>query len=593
MNSGAFIVLEGGDSAYVQAQFDLLYKRLVKAGHDVYALKFPQLSQTSSYFVAQYQNGSFGDEQAISPYTASLFYAMDHYESASKIRDTLTTGGVVLATGFHAGAMAKQANKLQGEAERRGFYLWHDGLEFDMLGLPRPDKTYILKTGAHIPESPLSAEALYDAICHLFPKDMQMIDLLRNQTLIDDDKANDLLWAAIEPLLPFRDDKPEVDETATEPAPVPIPPAQTITVSELFRSNLEAEGLSDTRLVASDLLERDGTYQYYVPAGLSDELRTTYVNGLNEIFGHYADMLSGLSGFLQDNLSAHKVTAAQAGQAARRILRPILPLAVQSMISLTDRPKAVALQHLAVKLPHETADIVKILGIALGAEKLEDSLNELAGSVLTGTYTEPSHSVQLTSVTPRNELDLAASILYEYSDLSLKEIEASLGDVSYDQKATLLEAYLGSSKTEALGHIHYTWELLCDFGVYRELQQLDSSDMSLRSQPVTPRYGYRVTKLLEDAGLDELFDDCFDVSLRLHSQLHATGLYEAQYACLNGHKMRITLTHTGASITRLAESRSRSAYPGYNELIDLILERISELHPLIGQNLVNMLPNAY
>ena len=57
----------------------------------------------------------------------------------------------------------------------------------------------------------------------------------------------------------------------------------------------------------------------------------------------------------------------------------------------------------------------------------------------------------------------------------------------------------------------------------------------LEWQYITPRYGYEIPQLIEDAGLSEAFEACFDISLELFSYLQSAGYHnEAQYAALHG-----------------------------------------------------------
>src|SRR5665811_695441 len=160
--------------------------------------------------------------------------------------------------------------------------------------------------------------------------------------------------------------------------------------------------------------------------------------------------------------------------------------------------------------------------------------------------TEP---VELTSVWPRNELDLVPDMLYEYSNLPLDKIKRDVADWSYDDRVKVFKAYIGERLNRrhkpgrAMEQARYSWDLVCDYGIFRDLQRHRMVD-DLNWQLLTPRYGYEVPKLVEEAGLTDEFEACFDISLKLYSLLQKAGYpLEAQYATLLGHKLRWKVTY--------------------------------------------------
>jgi dTMP kinase len=147
---GIFVVLEGSDGSGKSTQFRLLTERLKAVGYDVEVFKFPQYDQPSSHFIKKYLNGEYGPAADISPYTASLFYALDRYEAAPDIRKALTQGKLVLADRYVGSNMAHQGSKFINSGEQRGFFIWEDGLEFQMLGIPRPTINLFLRVPAEV-----------------------------------------------------------------------------------------------------------------------------------------------------------------------------------------------------------------------------------------------------------------------------------------------------------------------------------------------------------------------------------------------------------------------------------------------------------
>lgn len=223
---GVFVAIEGIDGAGKGTQFELLTKRLELAGFDVARFDFPRYNEPSSYFVKQYLNGAYGALNDVGPYTASLFYALDRYEAARQIRDALSRGKIVLSNRFTGSSMAHQGTKFTNADERRGFFIWLDNLEFEMLKIPRPDLNLVLRVPAELAQSQvdkkekrdytdkkrdlheedldhlrLTAE-VYDDLCQLFPRDYVRIDCVRSGKMMPPETISNLVWEKVFPLLP-------------------------------------------------------------------------------------------------------------------------------------------------------------------------------------------------------------------------------------------------------------------------------------------------------------------------------------------------------------------------------------------------------
>ena len=127
---------------------------------------------------------------------------------------------------------------------------------------------------------------------------------------------------------------------------------------------------------------------------------------------------------------------------------------------------------------------------------------------------------------------------------------------------------------------------MCDYGIFRDLQRHRMVD-DMEWQFLTPRYGYDIPSLVEDAGLTDDFEKCFEISLELYSYLQKAGYgVEAQYATLLGHKMRWKVTYNARQAFHLHELRTTPhGHPGYRKLVIAMHEKLSEVHPLIASGI--------
>ncbi len=137
---GKLIVLEGTDGVGKSTQFSLLKNRLAETGLDFRTVVFPQYSEPSSALIRMYLGGEFGSSPAdVNPFAASIFYAADRYASYKKIwGEYYESGGVMLCDRYTTSNAVHQGSKLS-DAELPDFFRWLSDLEYEKMGLPRPD----------------------------------------------------------------------------------------------------------------------------------------------------------------------------------------------------------------------------------------------------------------------------------------------------------------------------------------------------------------------------------------------------------------------------------------------------------------------
>ena len=143
---GKLFVIDGTDGSGKQTQFDLLKKHLDEEGVEYKTVSFPNYDSPSSSLVKMYLSGEFGENaKDVSPYVASTFYAADRYATFQKeYKKFYENGGVILADRYTTANMVHQAGKICDEAEREKFLNWLFDLEFNLYGLPIPNKVFFL-----------------------------------------------------------------------------------------------------------------------------------------------------------------------------------------------------------------------------------------------------------------------------------------------------------------------------------------------------------------------------------------------------------------------------------------------------------------
>ena len=145
MSKGKLIVLEGIDGSGKSAQYRRLCARMEKQNIDYNHIVFPRYDKESSALVRMYLAGQFGCHPGdVNPYAASTFYAVDRFasyrEDWGKIYEN---GGLILSDRYTTSNAVHQGSKLPPE-ELPEFFAWLYDLEYNKMGLPKPDMVIYL-----------------------------------------------------------------------------------------------------------------------------------------------------------------------------------------------------------------------------------------------------------------------------------------------------------------------------------------------------------------------------------------------------------------------------------------------------------------
>lgn len=148
---GKLIVIEGLDGSGKATQAQKLYETLQAKGESVMKVSFPDYESDSSALVKMYLAGEFGtDPNAVNPYAASSFYAVDRFASYAKSwKQFYLDGGIVIADRYTTSNAIHQCAKLP-ETEWDGFIKWLFHYEYELLGIPAPYRTIYLRVDPEI-----------------------------------------------------------------------------------------------------------------------------------------------------------------------------------------------------------------------------------------------------------------------------------------------------------------------------------------------------------------------------------------------------------------------------------------------------------
>ena len=376
-----------------------------------------------------------------------------------------------------------------------------------------------------------------------------------------------------------------------------------------------------TRYIFFDQRDDDGNFRFYTPP-LSVRCVTRYRAAMDSVFSSYSRVVRGVTEHVRqkkkkdDSFDAGLHTAwlgatrAQACDAAR----PMLPAATTSTVGIVASAQSIErlILFLASQDLHECQEVAKMLlrevrkvaspfftktdspdrgGAMIVYQKdTREAMRCHVAALLRDPKPWDGTIVQLIDFFPKDELSLVPEMLFAESEgISLPEIQEQVRHWSTKQKEDVFSDCIGKRLNRrhkpgrAIEKVHYEWEIVGDYGTFRDLQRHRMVD-ALEWQHLSPAYGFDVPPLIEEAGFRTEFRNAFEIAERLFDVLQREGFHEeAQYATLLGHRMRYRFIENAREAFHLHELRTGpQGHPGYRKIVQEMHQLLALRHPRLG-----------
>lgn len=380
-----------------------------------------------------------------------------------------------------------------------------------------------------------------------------------------------------------------------------------------------------TRYVAYDA-RLGGRYRYHRdPAVLASPLGTRYVSDLDHLFDTYRALVPVMSDFYRTRHPKEQgdsdfVYRQSIKAKAFDALRGMLPAASLSNVGIYGTGQGYELLLLRMRghpLPEARAyaelmvdELRKVIPSFLtrldrpdrGGEwtaylaETSRAAADVAARLFAGTRAEPRPPVSLVEFDPEAEDKLLAAMLYPHLDLPDDQILTRVRTMSADERRSVADAYVGDRVNRrhkpgrALEHVSYRFDVLSDYGAFRDLQR--HRMLTLQWQALTPRHGYVMSPDLVEAdgggpgpagcgdglgGAAERFEEAMDRSAGLHGAMEGPFPAQAGYAVALAYRVRYSMTLNAREALHMLELRTGSAgHPSYRRICQ-------EMHRLIAE----------
>lgn len=345
-----------------------------------------------------------------------------------------------------------------------------------------------------------------------------------------------------------------------------------------------------------------GRWKYYVPTELKGTpLQARYESTLDRTFEIYARWFEPMQEFFRVRFPKEATDSDPVYRAAIRAkaldtLRGLLPAAVQSNLgvfgtgqayeALLLRMRANPLAECQEYAEAMLTELRKVIPAFLTRVDNPDrggrwaqylsatktGIESVAGDLLGEVQRESRPEVTLTDFDADGEIKVIAAALYAVSDLPDDQLFNVARNMSSDDRARVLRAYVGSRGNRrhkpgrAFERTTYRFDVLADYGAFRDLQR--HRLLTLEWQPLGALHGYVEPDAIEAAGAHKDWTDVMEASAELHDSLHAAGLSAvAPYAVSMAYRIRFYMEMNAREAMHLIELRTApQGHPAYRRI---------------------------
>lgn len=205
-------------------------------------------------------------------------------------------------------------------------------------------------------------------------------------------------------------------------------------------------------------------------------------------------------------------------------------------------------------------------------------MNELAGSIDEPIGERPE--VTLVDWDPEAELKTAAAALYQYSDLPDDQLLSLVAAMPESERAAVITAYVGNRTNRrhkpgrGMERSDYRFDILCDYGIFRDLQR--HRMLTMEWQRLSTTHGYITPESIQDIDATDVWDEAMDRTAGLCERVsNRLGPDVAQYVVPFAYRIRFFMQLNAREAFHLIELRTQQGgHPDYRRVCQ-------EMHRLI------------
>ncbi|MDP3244707.1 MAG: FAD-dependent thymidylate synthase [bacterium] len=384
-------------------------------------------------------------------------------------------------------------------------------------------------------------------------------------------------------------------------------------------SILATKIIEDNRLAS--YTEKSTRYQifdrncYYKPAKImASPLGPLYEKTLDGVFDTYAALQEPMTDFIikkypKQPEESEKLYAVVNKARVCDNLRYLLPVATLTNLGMTINARS--LEHAIVKFLSHSLEEIKEIGAEMKEQglKITPTLIKFANEnnylkelpVITEKWAkeflsvtpEPALAVEIVSFDPEAEEKIVAALLYPAANLPYKQMLAQVKKMEKSEREKFIDEVLSKrgpydEPPRELEHLYYTFDILMDYGAFRDIQRHRMCTQT--SQSLSVIHGYDTPLEIVEAGLEKPYKEAMEKSTELYQKMCSDFPQEAQYAVLLAFRKRTLFTWNLRELHHFISLRSGlKGHISYRRVAQACWQKINELHPVLAKYIrVNM-----
>lgn len=390
-------------------------------------------------------------------------------------------------------------------------------------------------------------------------------------------------------------------------------------------SMIAAKNIEDRRIGGSPLEKStryiyfdqkvNGEYLFYQePILMTSAFRDLYVETCNHLFDVYSKLIPPLTAKIEESFPRDHHISKVAYTASLRAkvldcLRGLLPASAltnmglfgngrffEHMIQRLNCHNLAELQDLGKRSYQELHKVVPSFirrsetshkHQQAFAQFYEDQLAEV--KTVTNAFADKAEplkqpGVNLIQHDPDSASKVAAALLFENSNSSLANLQELCKTLSEEEIARILDSASVSRENRrhksprALEHAYFTFEILADFGIYRDLQR--HRTLTQERQLLSCNYGYFVPPEIEGTEMQADYIQAMDKAKAAYETISAELPEEAQYIVPMGYNVHWYFHVNLRSLQWLCELRSSPAgHPNYRFVAQEMARQVCDAIP--------------
>lgn len=400
-------------------------------------------------------------------------------------------------------------------------------------------------------------------------------------------------------------------------------------IGELGGAHLAAENISmlaakvieDSRIGGSPL-EKSTRYVYFdqkvggqylfyqEPVLMTSAYRDLYLDTCNHLFDTYSKLIPPLTVLIEKGFPKDPAISKGAYTAALRAkvldcLRGLLPASAmtnmgvfgngrffETLIQKLNCHNLAEMQEIGKKTYQELHKVIPSFirrsepthkhhqSFAKFYENLKGDLKQFAEHHGREVAPMPTAGVRLIDFDKDAVAKVGGALLFNYTSGSLAELQEYCRKLSEEEMARLLEAACACRENRrhksprGLEHAEFTFEILADFGVYRDLQR--HRILSQERQLLTCNWGYCVPPEIQGTELEKEYCGAMEKAKEAYAAVAAELPEEAQYMVPMGYNIHWYFRLNLRALQWMCELRSQAAgHPNYRLIAQEMARQVS------------------